>query len=97
MSSIKKRLFGNFGGSTYALLVTTLTQLFSIPLFLHFWGSSAYGEWLVLSAIASYLSLSDVGFSKVASNRMAMLVASNNYERARMILHSASVFLLGMS
>lgn len=61
---------------------TVLIQIVSVPVFLHFWGPKAYGEWLILSAIPTYLSLSDIGFGNVAGNDMAMRVASGDREGA---------------
>jgi O-antigen/teichoic acid export membrane protein len=97
MPTLKSRLLGNFGAGTYSLGITIIIQLGSIPLFLYYWGNVAYGEWLVLSAAASYLSLTDIGFSKVAGNRMAMLASAKDYAGAKTILHSAWAFVLIMS
>jgi O-antigen/teichoic acid export membrane protein len=94
---LSKRLAKNFGGTTYALTITIVTQIVSVPLFLHYWGKSLYGEWLVLSAIASYFGLSDIGFSKVTSNRMAMLTSTKDYQKALTSLHSTWTFVTGMS
>jgi O-antigen/teichoic acid export membrane protein len=55
--------------------VTTLIQLFSVPVLLAAWGVPTYGEWLVLSAVPTYVALSDLSFSNVAGNSMVMLVA----------------------
>jgi O-antigen/teichoic acid export membrane protein len=93
MSTLKQRLIGNFGGTSYALFVTIISQLFSVPLFLHFWGKTAYGEWLVLSAVASYFGLTDIGFSKVTSNKMAMFVSANDFRQAKVSLDTTWVFI----
>jgi O-antigen/teichoic acid export membrane protein len=91
--SVSKRLAKNFGGTAYALTITIVTQIISVPLFLHYWGKSLYGEWLVLSAIASYFGLSDVGFSKVTSNRMAMLTSTKDHGHALTSLQSTWTFV----
>jgi O-antigen/teichoic acid export membrane protein len=53
-----------------------------VPVFLAAWGVPTYGEWLVLSAIPTYLALSDLSFSVVAGNSMVMLVAQGRRDEA---------------
>jgi O-antigen/teichoic acid export membrane protein len=64
-------LAANIGGMGVSLMI----QLVSVPVLLGAWGVPAYGEWLVLSAIPTYVALSDLSFSSVAGNSMVMLVA----------------------
>ena len=68
---IARGLAANFAGNGITLLI----QFVSVPIFLTAWGVPAYGEWLVLSAVPTYLALSDLSFSSVAGNSMVMLVA----------------------
>lgn len=77
---LKSRILRSFGASAYGQLVTIGIQVLSVPLFLYFWGAEKYGEWLILSAIPAYLSLSDIGFASVAGNEMTMLNAKNDKE-----------------
>ena len=62
--------------------VTLLIQLVSVPVLLAAWGVPVYGEWLILSAIPTYLALSDLGFSSVAGNSMIVLAANGDREAA---------------
>ena len=68
---IARGLAANTGG----VAVTVLIQLLTVPVLLAAWGVDVYGEWLVLSAIPTYVALSDLSFSSVAGNSMVMLVA----------------------
>lgn len=70
------------GASTVQQVVTIGTQLASVPILLSAWGVPTYGAWLVLSAIPTYLSLSDFGFGTAASNQMAMRYAKNDISGA---------------
>lgn len=97
IGSLKDRLIRNFSASLYAIGVTLTTQFLSVPLYLHFWGSLFYGEWLVLSAVAGYVALTDVGFTKVASNEVAMRVACGDFDSANAYLQSAWLMILGAS
>jgi len=40
--------------------------------FLRFWDIRVYGNWLILTAVPSYLALSNIGFGSVAGNDMTM-------------------------
>ena len=68
---IARGLAANIGG----MGVTLVIQLVSVPVLLAAWGVPTYGEWLVLSAVPTYVALSDLSFSSVAGNSMVMLVA----------------------
>src|SRR5664280_1966554 len=68
---IARGLAANIGG----MGVTLIIQLVSVPVFLTAWGVPTYGEWLILSAVPTYVALSDLSFSSVAGNSMVMLVA----------------------
>jgi O-antigen/teichoic acid export membrane protein len=88
---LKRRLIAGFGANTFSRLSTTLTQIFSVPVFLSHWGVHLYGEWILLNTIPSYLGLSDVGFGSVAGNEMTMLAASEDYDQALVVFQSVWV------
>jgi O-antigen/teichoic acid export membrane protein len=89
--SLRRRLIAGFGASTFSRLSTTLTQIFSVPVFLSHWGVHLYGEWILLNTIPSYLGLSDVGFGSVAGNEMTMLTATQDFEQALVVFQSVWV------
>jgi O-antigen/teichoic acid export membrane protein len=70
------------GATSLGPLITLATQLFSIPVFLHFWGAEKFGEWLMISAIPAYLAMSDMGFGTVAGNDMTMRAAREDFAGA---------------
>ena len=75
---IVRGVAANIGG----MGVTLIIQLVSVPVFLAAWGVPAYGEWLVLSAVPTYVALSDLSFSSVAGNSMVMLEAAGKRQDA---------------
>ena len=89
--SLKRRLLAGFGANTFSRLSTTLTQIFSVPVFLSHWGVHLYGEWILLNTIPGYLGLSDVGFGSVAGNEMTMLAAAEEYDQALVVFQSVWV------
>lgn len=96
-SSIKSKLLRNLGANAYGHLITVVIQLVSVPLFLHYWGVELYGEWLILSAIPAYLSMSDIGFASVAANDMTIRMANGDQQGTLVVYQSIWVFICAMS
>ena len=95
--SLKSKLIRNLGANAYGQFITIIVQLASVPMFLHFWDVTLYGEWLILSAIPSYLNLCDIGFATVAANDMTMRVASGDKEGALEVYQSIWIFISTLS
>jgi len=92
-TSTRDRFLQGFGATSIGPVVTILAQLVSVPVFLHSWGPRLYGEWLILSAIPTYIAFSDVGFGNVAANDMTMRVASGDRDGALVTFQSTWVFI----
>ncbi|WP_139751871.1 lipopolysaccharide biosynthesis protein [Aeromonas media] len=91
-TSLKNRLIKGIGANAYGQAITVLIQLVSVPLFIHYWGIAVYGEWLILSALPAYLSMSDFGLGAVAGNSMVIKMAQNDRVGAISIYHSVTCF-----
>ncbi|MBC8057623.1 MAG: hypothetical protein H7Y61_13695, partial [Rhizobiales bacterium] len=70
--------------------------LLSLPIFLAHWDLATYGQWLILSALPSYLAMSDVGMVTAAGNRMTMLAGDGDQGAANRVFQSALAFVLGV-
>lgn len=69
--------------------VNIASQLVLVPLFLTFWGSSRYGEWLTLSAAVSYLAMLDAGVQTYVINQLTKFRASGEDAAYMRVLNSA--------
>src|ERR1700742_3967274 len=96
-TSLRGRLLKACAATALGPMVTVASQLVSVPALLTFWGTQKYGEWLILSSIPVYLSMSDLGFGSVAANEMAMQVAAGKKHDARETFHSLNALILGVS
>lgn len=74
-----------------------LYQIISVPLFLRFIGSDLYGEWLILSSVSGYFTLSNLGFSIAAANQMSQELNHNLIKEATITFNSSRVFALTTS
>lgn len=82
------------GANAFGQAITIGIQLFSLPLFLHYWDAATYGAWLILSAIPSYLSMADVGMVTAAGNKMTIAIGQRDREQANRVFQSALLFML---
>src|ERR1700674_1729072 len=94
---VTQRLRRSFGANAVGPVVAAIVQLGSVPIFLHAWGAAKYGDWLLLSAIPSYLSLSDLGFGDASGSDMCMRVAANDREGALRTFQSSWVLVTCVS
>ena len=85
---LKKNVIMNFGANAFGQAVTVLIQLASVPIYLKYWGVKEYGEWLILSAIPTYIGLSDVGFASAAATEMTVAYSRGEMAKARQIYQS---------
>jgi len=90
---VRARLARVFSAQLYNQIATMGVQLALVPLLLHTWGAGRYGTWLLLSAIPTYLTLSDFGFTFIAKNEMVMQVAAGRRNEARRTFQSIFVLL----
>jgi O-antigen/teichoic acid export membrane protein len=88
-SGLRRRLMRGFGATALGPVTSAFIQLGAVPLLLHAWGAAKYGDWLLLSAIPSYLTLSDLGFGDASGSAMAMRVAANDREGALEVFQSS--------
>jgi O-antigen/teichoic acid export membrane protein len=93
---VLRRWRNGFGAHLYGQAVVVCIQLVGVPVLLHFWGAQLYGEWLILSAIPVYLSMTDLGFSQSAANDMTQRMARGDVEGAVEVFQSLGVLVLAV-
>jgi O-antigen/teichoic acid export membrane protein len=90
---MKRRVIAGMGANSFGMVITIGIQLVSLPLFLHFWDTSTYGVWLMLSAIPAYLSMADVGMVTAAGNKMNIAIGKGDLPEANRVFQSAQMFM----
>lgn len=96
-SGIRERLLKGIGAQGFSKAVHIVIRLVEVPLFLSFWGTQLYGEWLMLSAIPAYLNISDGGFTGAACHEMAIRSVAGNRNETLIIFQSTWVLLAAIS
>lgn len=95
--SLHQRLLHGFGASALNPIVSAIVQLGSVPVLLHVWGVAKYGDWLLLSALPSYLTLSNLGLGDSSGSDMSMRVAAGDREGALRTFQSSWILVTGVS
>src|SRR5277367_389775 len=72
MSEPKTRVAAGVAAHFYGQVVQIVIQLATLPIFLARWNAEQYGQWIVLAAIPTYLSVADFGIVTAAGNMMSM-------------------------
>lgn len=93
----KRRILHGIGASGFGQIVTLLIQLASVPILISAWGIELYGEWIMLSAIPTYLVLSDIGLSFVAGNSLALISEKGDIRQMQTIYQSTWVMVTSLS
>jgi len=94
IADLRKRIINGFFSGFVNNIITVLIQLLGIPILISNWGINYYGEWLVLSAIPSYIALSEIGLGTVVNTKINVLVLENKEKEASIIFNQAFNFML---
>ncbi|MFH1039277.1 MAG: lipopolysaccharide biosynthesis protein [PVC group bacterium] len=70
-------------------LITIIERVILVPLFLKFWGTEPYGEWLSLAAAVSYMSMLELGVQSYVINKLNQCYSTGRSDEYIYILHSA--------
>lgn len=76
-SSLRGRIVRTVGAGALGQGMNMVSRIVLVPLFLACWGSDLYGEWLLLSSLAAWLSLGDLGGQLYFINRLTALWAAS--------------------
>jgi len=87
-SATQRRLILGFISNWVSKFANTIIQLVQVPVFFHFWGTSLYGEWMIVNAIPAYLAFSNIGFGSVAGNEMTMMASAGDQQGALRVFES---------
>lgn len=96
-TSLKKKLATGVAANTLGKVYIAILQLVSVPAFISAWGIEIYGVWLMLTAIPTYLALSDFGFSQAATASMTMGNARGHREEVLRTYQSLQLILCAAS
>jgi O-antigen/teichoic acid export membrane protein len=92
-SSVKNRILRGLGAQGLGQVVNILSQILVPPAMFLAWGIQKVGEWQIVSCLPAYLTLSEIGLSGAAGNKMAMAAERGDYQKANEVFQSAILMI----
>jgi O-antigen/teichoic acid export membrane protein len=91
---VGRRVAQGVGAHVLSQVLGTASRVLLVPLFLRAWGADVYGEWLLLSSFAAYLTLTDLGGQLYIVNRLTQAYSKGDIPTVRTVLHTGLALLL---
>lgn len=91
---VRKRIIQGIGANFIGQVINLASRILLVPLFLKAWGTDIYGEWLILTSIAAYLSITDFGGQLYIINRLTQLYARAQLDDFRRVLHTGMALFM---
>src|SRR5271163_1570377 len=70
-------------------LTGLIGTLVLVPLYTRFLGQQVFGEWLVITTIATYLTLANIGIDQALTNRIAEAAAKGRRSEVETLVSTA--------
>ncbi|MFC3200246.1 lipopolysaccharide biosynthesis protein [Alteromonas oceani] len=70
-SPLKNRIIKSSSANVLGIVARIGNQLLIVPILLAYWSPELFGEWLMITAIPTFLALTDFGFIDAGSNELA--------------------------
>ncbi|MGJ4927616.1 lipopolysaccharide biosynthesis protein [Bradyrhizobium sp. HKCCYLS2038] len=83
MTGLARRLAAGLVGQGLWRLAVALNPILLVPVQLSHWGIDLFGQWITVTALASYLYYVNLGLVATATSDLIMAVAANDSARAR--------------
>jgi len=91
---MRKRILRAVAADALGLGLNIGIRLLLVPLFLSAWGAEAYGEWLILTAVAGWFGLGDLGGQLYFVNRLTAEWAAGKRDEFQRVLSTGLLMFL---
>lgn len=92
-----KRIGQAFIAFSFGQVLSFASSILLVPLFLHAWSPTKYGEWLTLYSAVAYLSSLDLGVQTYVMNRLTQAYARQDMDEYYAVQHTAFAFYAGLA
>jgi O-antigen/teichoic acid export membrane protein len=82
------RIVKGIGASMVGWILNFISKIALVPLFLKTWGVEIYGEWILVSSVVAYLSLTDLGGRLYILNQLTQAYSRADHTKYQEILSS---------
>ena len=75
-----------FTANLFGIGVNLLNQIVLVPFYIVYWGNDLYADWIILTALTAFFSMSDIGLNSVIQNRFSIKLAENDSKECNSLL-----------
>jgi O-antigen/teichoic acid export membrane protein len=94
MTSVRNRVLSGLSANAISQVQNIVAQLSAVPVFLACWGADQYGQWLLMSAIPTYIALADLGVGTAVSNQLLVDAEREQHAQGDELFSAVLAFLL---
>ena len=95
--ALRGRILRSFGADALGQVLNVGIRLLLVPLYLSQWGAQSYGEWLILTSLATWFSLGDIGGQMYFINRLTAEWAVGRIDVFQRVLSTGLLLFLASS
>ncbi|HHS9667392.1 repeat unit exporter [Klebsiella quasipneumoniae] len=89
-----KRILKMLMSQGFGLLMNVIEKLLMVPLFIHAWGLSKFGEWILVRTIPNILLTSDIGISSHTGNEVNYYAENKNYKQVAKTIYLSVMMMI---
>lgn len=93
---MKNVILKNIAGNFYGVGVNLFSQIILVPFFINYWGIELYADWIALTAISSFFSMSDIGLNTVTANQYSICYNNGNEKKCNSLLANNIILILSI-
>lgn len=89
-----RRILMGLGGQASGRLIVAIYQLAIMPVMIHVWGLDLYGEWLIVTGVATYLAVSNHGLTAASAMAVIRLASQDDHAGANAVIGTSLAIVL---
>jgi O-antigen/teichoic acid export membrane protein len=87
--SISKNYFAN----VFGLGVTFFNQIAMVPIFIKFWGVERFGDWILITALSSVFTMTNLGINQATNNEFVIKYQHKKLKACNKLLINSFIFI----
>jgi O-antigen/teichoic acid export membrane protein len=92
--SIYKSIAKNYVANVFSMGINFLNQIAMVPLFISLWGIDKYADWILITALSSFFTMTNVGLNTVTNNEFVIRYQQKEFDVCTRLLTNAFFFVL---
>ncbi len=89
-----RRLVKNYSANTINQILSMANRILLVPLFIYAWGIERYGQWIIITSLVSYLSITEFGVGQYVINKLNQLYVKDRLDEYSEYINSGLILFL---